>query len=443
MEDDRNWDERREYRRRRRVRSQIMAYAVVGIFLVAMAAGAVFGIGVISDRIKEKKQAEELARQLEEMSQEEEAIVGTPVSMEGTAAEEAAEETDWLEELVAATIEEMPLEDKVAGLFMITPEALTGVGQAIQAGEGTSQALEKYAVGGLIYFGQNIQSREQLTEMLANTRSMSKYPLFLAVDEEGGKIRRVGGSSIEVPEVGDMWNIGESGDSAQAYEAGSTLGSYLYELGFDVDFAPVADLVADPDGSVVGRRAFGGDPALVGEMAAAAADGIQAAGVSACLKHFPGIGAAAEDTHEGMVVLEKSAEELKASELAAFQPGIAGGVHLVMVGHVSVPAVAGDNTPASLSEEMITGLLRGELGYTGIVITDAMNMAAITEYYSSGDAAVMALKAGADMILMPEDFREAYEGVLAAVKEGVIAEERVNESLKRIYRVKYRNSLEE
>lgn len=434
-----DFDERREYRRKRRIRNQIIAYIIMVVFFAAIIAGAVIGIRAITKMISEKKQAEELADQLEEMSKQEDAVVEPPAPV----IEEPVEEVDWLEEMVETVISEMPLEDKVAGLFIITPEALTGVGKAITAGDGTREALNDYAIGGLVYFDQNIIDKDQITEMLSNTVSWSKYTPFLAVDEEGGSVRRVGGSSIEVAEVGDMAEIGAGGDTMAAYNAGATLASYLYELGFNVDFAPVADVVSDPASSVIGKRSFGSDPSAVGDMVSAAVSGIQDTGVSSCLKHFPGIGAAAEDTHKGMAVLEKSADDLRASEFVPFKAGIDAGVHFVMVSHVSVPNILGDNTPCSLSEEVITNMLRGELGYNGIVITDAMNMSAITDYYPSDEAAVMALKAGADMVLMPEDFKMAYEGVLAAVKEGVIAEERVNESLRRIYRVKYRDRVEQ
>lgn len=440
MEENRDYDERREYRRKRRIRNQIIAYITVVLFFAAIVAGAFFGIRAITSKVSEKQQAEELAKQLEQISAEE-AVVEPPVIE--TEEQEPEEEVDWLEEMVEASISEMPLEDRVAGLFMITPEALTGVDKAIRAGEGTREALNKYAVGGLVYFSQNITDKEQLMEMLTNTRSMSKYPIFLAVDEEGGTVRRVGDSSIEVEEVGNMSDIGAAGDVNAAYDSGAVIATYLYELGFNLDFAPVADVVADVENSAIGTRSFGSDPAAVGDMVSSMVSGIQDTGISSCLKHFPGIGAASEDTHDGMVVIEKSAEELSASELIPFKAGIGAGAHFVMVGHASLPNVIGDNTPCSLSEAVITNTLRGELGYNGIVITDAMNMSAITEYYAADEAAVMALKAGADMILMPENFETAYNGVLAAVQEGVIAEERVNESLKRIYRVKYRDKVDQ
>lgn len=440
---ERGFDERRLYRRRRRIRNQIIAYIVVAIFFVAIVVGAVLGVQKLMGIFAERRQAKEMERQLEEMEQEgnENAVIEPPAPVE--AEPEPEPEVDWLEEIVESAIEPMPLEDRVAGLFIVRPEDITGVEKVITAGEGTQEALGKYAVGGLVYFSQNIKDKEQLAEMLSKTASMSRYPIFLAVDEEGGSVRRVGGSSIEVADVGDMADIGAGGDTMAAYNAGTEIASYLYELGFNLDFAPVADIVTDASASAIGKRSFGGDPAAVGGMVSAAVGGIQDTGISACLKHFPGIGATTEDTHEGMATLEKTADDLRASEFIPFKAGIDAGVHCVMVSHVSAPNITGGDTPCSLSGEVITNLLRGELGYNGIVITDAMNMSAITEYYGADEAAVLALKAGADMILMPEDFEMAYEGVLAAVREGVITEDQVYESLKRIYRVKYRDRLDQ
>ena len=415
---ERAFDERRLYRRRRRIRNQIIAYITVAIFFVAIVVGAVFGIRKLMGIIAERRQAEEVERQLEEaaaQAEQENAVVEPPAPIE----EAPVEDVDWLEEIVETAIAPMPLEDRVAGLFIVRPEDITGVGTVITAGEGTQEALNKYAVGGLVYFDQNIKDKEQVKEMLSKTTMMSKYPIFLAVDEEGGSVRRVGSSGIEVTEVGDMADIGAAGDTMTAYNAGAEIASYLYELGFNLDFAPVADVVA------------------------AAVGGFQDTGISSCLKHFPGIGAASADTHEGMAVLEKSLDELRASEFIPFRSGIDAGAHMIMVGHVSMPGVVGDDTPCSLSEEVVTNWLRGELGYNGIVITDAMNMSAITEYYSADQAAVMALQAGVDMILMPDGFEAAYEGVLAAVRDGVISEERINESLKRIYRIKYRDRVDQ
>ncbi len=429
--------DRREYRRKRRVKNQIIAYTVLAVFLIAVIVGGIIGISSVMKSVNDKKQAEELQKQLDELSQmqEEQAVVEAP-----SESAEPVEEIDYLDEIVNASIAEMPIEDKVAGLFMITPEALTDMTTVVRAGDTTREKLSERAVGGLIYFSQNIENAEQLTEMLSNTRSSSKYPILLAVDEEGGTVSRVAQSGL-AENVGNMSEIGSTGDAAKAQEAGTTVGSYLSGFGFNMDFAPVADVVEEGN-TIIGERSFGTDTNLVASMVSAWVEGIQSTGVSACLKHFPGLGDTTEDTHEGMAATEKSLEDFAARDFPVYQAGIEAGVDFVMVSHLSAPNVTGDNTPASLSEKMITEILRGQLGYDGVVITDAMNMTAITDYYTADEAAIKALQAGADMILMPEDYETAYNGVLEAVNNGTLTEERINESLRRIFRVKRKDKVE-
>lgn len=443
---DRN--ERRKSRRKRRVRSQIISYSVMLVILAAAITGAVVGIRAASGAIQDKRAAkEESIRAAQEASRaaesaEAEAAVAQLLeldSTEETMTEYTAE--DAFNEMLEESVAGMTLEQKVAGLFFVTPEQLTGVGQAVQAGEGTREALNKYPVGGLVYFKQNIQSEEQIKEMLANTVSYSPFPIFLGVDEEGGRVARVA-DALELENVGPMADIGSTKDVQAAYTANETIGKYLASYGFNVDFAPVADVLTNADNTVIGDRAFSADPQVASEMVAGAVQGLQSAGVSACIKHFPGHGDTEGDSHTGATATKRSKEEMQAAEFLPFQSGIAAGTDMIMVGHISAPALTdGDNIPASLSEDIITGVLRNELGYDGIIITDAMNMAAITEYYEADVAAIMALKAGADMVLMPDQFELAYEGVLKAVQDGTISEERVNDSLKRIYRVKLRNRI--
>lgn len=353
----------------------------------------------------------------------------------------AEQEQDYTEERICGLLESMSLEEKVAGLFMITPEQLTGVGTVIQAGESTRAALEQYPVGGLVYFSQNIRSGRQLKEMLENTASYSKYPIFLGVDEEGGQVARVA-KELGLENVGAMAQIGASGDPAEAYSAGAEIGGYLHEYGFNLDFAPVADVLINPDNTVIGERSFGSDPEMVSRMVQEAVRGLEDQGIGSCIKHFPGHGSTAGDSHEGYVETERTLKEMQEAEFLPFLAGAEAGADMIMAGHISAPALAdGDSTPASMNEKIITGILREQLGYDGIIITDAMNMSAISQYYTADEAAVKALKAGVDMILMPEDFVTAYEGVMEAVQNGIIDENRIDASLKRIYRVKYEKGL--
>lgn len=430
---------RREIRRKRRKRNQLIAYVSVAAFAIACIAGIGVGVHSVMGMAANKKQEAELAKKLAE-KQEAEAKAAEEAETELET--ESYAEDDLLKEVVDSVMSEMTIEDKIAGLFFVTPEALTGVDKAVKAGEGTQKALADYPVGGLIYFDKNIQSEEQFKEMIATTGTMAKYPLFFGVDEEGGKVARLAGSrELSIENVGSMGEIGATGDTAKAYDAGKTIGAYLSSYGINVDFAPVADVLTDSDNKTIAERSFGTDAAMVGQMAAQTAAGLQEMGVSACLKHFPGLGGTNVDTHDKLAESERTLEEMQMGELMGFKPGIENGVDFVMISHLAVPDVTGDSTPSSLSGVMISDVLRGTLGFEGIVITDALNMGAVTEGYSSAEAAVKAIEAGADMLLMPEKFEEAYQGVLEAVQNGTLSEERINQSIKRIYQVKYRNVL--
>ena len=429
--------EKREARRKRRRRNQLIAYLTVIVLIIVLAAGIAVGVNTLTTASKQQEDVkQEQQDKVEELLATEESLETpepTPTVVELTPEQK-------LDEIINASIEVMPLEDKVAGLFVVTPESITGVSTAIQAGEGTKTALEKYAVGGIVYSGKNMQSEEQLKEMIENTQLYTKYPLFIAVDEEGGDVSRVATAGLAA-KTDDAKTIGATGDVNNAYQAGVNIGTYLANLGFNLDFAPVADL-ANVENSVIAERAYGSDAATVSGFVTSMMQGLKEQKVAACMKHFPGIGSSTDDTHDGLASTDRSKEDFQANEFVVFQAGIDAGADMIMVSHMAAPSLAGDNTPSSLSEEIVTNILRNELNFKGVIISDALNMAAISEYYSSEQAAVMALRAGCDMVLMPENFEEAYNGVLEAVQEGTISEERINDSLRRIYRIKYADKLE-
>ena len=429
--------DRREIRRKRRQRNQVIAYIVLFLFIVFLAAGIVLGVKTYTERQKQND-SQTNQSQVEELFQSEEPLVIVEESTEEEEPELTPEEK--LDEIVDAAIGVMPLEDKIAGLFIVRPESITGVSTAVKAGDGTREALEKHAVGGIVYFAKNIQSAEQLKEMISNTRSYSKYPLFIGVDEEGGSVSRLADKSL-VDRVDSAQVISQTLDASNAYQAGTTIGTYLAEFGFDLDFAPVADL-ANISNSVMTKRSYGSDAASAIPFVTSMMQGLEEQGITACVKHFPGIGSTVQDTHDGLAVSSRTAEQFRAEEFTVFQAAIDAGANMIMVGHVAVPSLVGDNTPSSMSSVIVTDILRDELGFEGVIITDAMDMSAISEYYESDHAAILALKAGCDMILMPDDYELAYNGVLQAVKDGVISEERVNDSLRRIYRIKYADKIE-
>lgn len=353
---------------------------------------------------------------------------------------QGGEAPDPLTERVEQTLASLTLHQKVCQLFCIRPEALTGVGQVVAAGDTTRAALEENPVGGLVYFGQNITGADQFRALIADTAAMPMpVKLFLAIDEEGGPlVARVAKSGFfDVPVFPSMLDVGAAGDPAAAYEVGDAIGTYLADLGLNVDFAPVADVLTD-EASSIGSRAFSGDPQVVAAMVEQEVVALQSHGVSATAKHFPGHGGIQADSHTGAAVSECTLDELRACEFVPFHAAIEAGVDLVMVGHISTPNAAADGLPASLSPTAITGWLRGELGFDGIVTSDSLDMGAVTDYFESDQAAVAFLQAGGDLILDPHDFALARQGVLDALADGTLTEERIDDSLRRILRVKLR-----
>ncbi len=349
--------------------------------------------------------------------------------------------------LAERTLTGLSLEEKVGQLFVLRPEDLwtaqyegpitdwSGYSQT-ELTDAMCRGLEAYPVGGIALFGPNLSSSQQLTALIDGLQAASKTPLFISVDEEGGTVARLAGSGLfDVPWVGSMENVGAAGDPEKAREAGRTIGTYLARYGFNLDFAPVADVNTNPNNVVIGSRAFGSDPALVAKMVPAFLQGLHEAGVMGCVKHFPGHGDTSGDTHEGYVSVSRTWDELLQCELIPFKAAL-DETDLVMAAHITVPSVTDDGLPASLSQEMLTGKLRGELGYEGVVITDSLGMGAVADNYAAGEAAKLAFKAGADILLLPENPVEAFNAVLEAVRTGEIPQERLDESVLRILTLK-------
>lgn len=354
---------------------------------------------------------------------------------------EGSEGSEGLASEVDRIVSSMTLEQKVAQLFVVCPEAITGVGTAVAAGEATRQALLDMPVGGIVYFAANLVDADQTREMLRNTAAYSEeaigLPVFLCVDEEGGTVSRVGGNpGFGVDNVGNMCDVGATGDADYAREVAEHIGTYLSYLGFNVDFAPDADIANNPESETMRLRSFGASADVVSLMVEAQVEGFANTGVLCSAKHFPGIGGAMGDSHDGRIYSEKTLDEIRAEELEPFRAAIRADVPFVMVGHLSVPSVTGDDDPATVSREIVTDLLRDELGYQGIIITDSMAMGAALESLSLDRLGVAPLLAGVDMVLMPEDLQAAYQGVLDAVSTGELTEERIDESVRRVVRTK-------
>ena len=395
---------------------------------------------------EKKAKAEQLIAELQLETETEPLEIGTEAAEEEPAETETdlmiAEETE--KDRVAAAIKTMTLEEKIAQMFFITPEALTGVDVVTEAGEMTCEAYDRYPVGGLIYFEQNIVGAEQWqmlsSNMLRYSFDRTGFPVLIGTDEEGGIVTRFSGRIISetIPYIPDMYSIGSSGNPAKAFEIGFIIGSYLKEFNVNLDFAPVADVYSNPENTVIGNRSFSSDPEMAALMVENEVKGLHAAGIMCTLKHFPGHGNTTGDSHSGKVYNWSTYDELKQCELLPFYSGIQAGADFIMIGHISLPNITGNDIPATFSDLIITELLRNDLGYEGVIITDAMNMGAVTEGYTSAEAALASIKAGADMILMPSDFQDAYHGVLEAALNGELPESQIDASVKRILKAKCR-----
>ena len=349
---------------------------------------------------------------------------------------------------VEAMLKKMTLREKVGQMFFVRVESLdpsiewtTYDDLANLKNQEITMKMRKvnhdYPVGGIILYAWNIEDETQLASIIKQVRSLNGSPL-LCIDEEGGRVSRIANNpNFHVKKYESMAAIGATGDPKNAYECGNTIGTYLKRYDFDIDFAPVADVNTNPDNIIIGPRAFSDDPAVAAPMVTNYLQGLKDAGITGCIKHFPGHGDTTNDTHSGYVQSLKTWDEMNQCEMVTFRAGIQWGCQLIMTAHIAVPNVTGTNIPSTLSSVVLQDKLRGELGYQNIIITDGMEMGAITKHYTSGEAAVGSIKAGVDIVLGPRDFTEAFDAVIAAVNNGTLTEERINQSVRRILTLRY------
>lgn len=338
------------------------------------------------------------------------------------------------QERIAEIIEDMTPEERAGQLLMADfRQNPDGTGMTVLS-ETAKEAIQTYHLGGVILFAENLDTAEQTKALTAQMQQAAELPLFIGVDEEGGIVSRLDKSNIPHEPIPAAAEITDS------RAAGETIGKELQALGIQVDFAPVADVNTNPDNPVIGSRAFSAKPEAAAERVAAFVQGMEEMGVSACAKHFPGHGDTAMDSHDGETYVTHDLERLRTVEFLPFQAAIAAGVDFIMAGHIKTPQATTDGMPATLSAEMIQ-LLREELHFDGVLITDAMNMGAITEEYGAEESVVLAIQAGVDMVLMPADLPQAAETLAESIRNGDIPEERVEESLERILSLKYEKGL--
>lgn len=336
------------------------------------------------------------------------------------------------------------LEQKVGQLFVVRPDITTSLTEFTQD---FKNIIDQYHPGGILLAAQNISSKTQLTTLINQYKAYDSLRPLVISDEEGGKVARVAKSGI-LPSsqtsfgYADAHAVGDTGNVANAVHMGDVIGGYLASLGINGDYAPVADVNSNPNNPIIGTRAFGDTAARVSEMVGGFLDGMAPHNVMNCLKHFPGHGDTSTDTHVGLAIVYKTWEEMLQCEIIPYIDNL-DKTDMVMVAHIIAETID-PGVPSSLSYQVVTGKLRNELGFEGVVTTDGMEMGAISQNYTPGQAALKAIQAGCDMICAPaelngslrEGFIQAYNTILTAVQTGVITESRLDESIARIVKLK-------
>ena len=343
--------------------------------------------------------------------------------------EEEEEQVELTSRYLAGVLRRrMTTEQKVYQLFLVAPEALTGEEYTtLLTGKNPFSARP---VGGVVIFGQNIVSEAQLKQLTADLQQQSQaaggFPLLMAVTEQGGVYSRVA-SKLGYSPLPSPREIGEKNDVEAAREAGQSIAGYLAPLGINLDFAPVLD--------VGEARSYDDSAPVVSRLGVAMAQGLRNGGVTPCCLHFPGQRDMTQDVNTAAAALRRTVKQMRSEDWVPFRQAIAEGAEMILVSH-GILKDGGDTLPASLSQAVINGYLRGQLGFDGVVITDSLRMGAITGTFRPGVAAVRALQAGADALLLPAQLDEAAQGILAALKTGAVSEDRLNESVDRILALK-------
>ena len=369
------------------------------------------------------------------------AEVATPAPTQPT--QPSASQTGESEDL-RLVVSKMSVEEKVGQLFMpvlygTAPGTVSGENQARYGAQTPAKVVAKYHLGGVILFPANIKGADQVVNLTNGLQQASgKVPLLIGTDQENGLVSRMGALMTDFPGASE---VGSTKDTALARAVARATGQELRAVGVNLDFAPVADVNVDPRNPVIGKRAFGDQPGEVAKMVAASVKGFRDAKVAATAKHFPGHGDTNIDSHTGLPVIKHTKEQWERIDAPPFKAAIAAGVDAVMSAHIVFPKLDPSRDPATLSKPILTGLLRNKLGFQGVISTDALNMEGVRKKYNDAEIPVRAIQAGADLLLMPYDLPKAYNAVLAAVKSGKISQQRLDQSVTRLLKLKQARGL--
>ena len=344
-------------------------------------------------------------------------------------------EQEIRDEAVETILRGMTSEQKVGQLIV------TNYNSAV-AGEDAVALMREIAPGGIVFGEINFQSAEQTRKLVEDLNSYSDLPLIITVTEEGGRVSRATKNEMETTLLPSMFMIGQTGDPQLAYRAGQVLGTELMSLGVNLVLGPVADIWNNPKNTVIGDRSFGDDPQLVSKMVSAMVKGMRDAGIGTVLKHYPGHGGTLQDSHTEMTYSDSTLAQLRVGEFLPFVAGIEAGSDGVMSAHVVLPNVMEDEKPSTVSYLVLTEILREQLGFEGLIITDSMHMLGMANFAPVPKASVMAVQAGADILLVDQiNLAQTFDALLAAVKSGEISQERLDDAVRRILMFKIEHGL--
>lgn len=331
-----------------------------------------------------------------------------------------------IDDEVKNKMSKMTLEQKIAQMLILYSTSDT-------VSDDFKNTLKTYNPGGFILMKENITTFDKTKKFVDDLQKNSDIPMIISIDQEGGNVQRL----LELKDVKPtnipyMYYLGQTNDTNLAYEVGKLMAEELRTIGVNVDYAPVLDIYSNKDNKVIGKRSFGTTPEQVSNMALSYAKGLEENGVIATYKHFPGHGDTSVDSHYNLPVITKSYDELKNFELIPFKKAIESDAKIIMIGHLNFTNITSDGVPSSLSEKIITDILKKDLGYKGLVITDALNMGALTKKYTDEEIYTKTINAGVDLLLMPNGSKKAIE----YIKKN-ISEERINKSVEKILKFKY------
>lgn len=336
---------------------------------------------------------------------------------------------------ITKTLNEMTLEEKIGQMMIIAYRKPT-------INDELNNLLNTVKPGGFIFFKENLVTYNESLELIKDIKNTAKTPMFLSIDQEGGNVDRLKTiKGITFSKMPAMADIGKTNDTSIAYGTGANIAHNLKMLSLNMNFAPVIDIYSNPKNTVIGTRSFGSNAEVVTKMGLALSKGLKDNNIIPVYKHFPGHGNTETDSHVDLPIVNKSKEKLLKEELIPFKEAIANGAEVIMIGHLAIPSITNSYIPASLSKKIITNLLKEELNYKNIVITDALNMKALTNNYTEKEIIEKSINAGVDILLMPENPINAVSIIIDSIKNGTIKEEQINNSVKKILELKYKYNI--